>query len=452
LEDFPGPAFVLDGPEGRVGRHNAAFGAWAGLADAAGLALADLLPGDPCAVRLWDEARRTGAAEHHVERRGRDGECSFWSLRARRTPAGVLVCATDLTAVVSAAHAVHASSRDYVAVAAHELRAPLSAIKAWASALDARRASLDPLEADGLGAISRQVDRMNGLLTDLFDAARAGAGALRAVCAQVQVEALLRRALPGGGSSVEIAPDAQRVFVDAAQIEALIGRLLGWMSARRRTAPAATAAFAVREGPEVHLAFADLGPELTRRAEAELFGRTLRAGRGLGLYLCQHIAVANGGRVWRERRAGGARFVLALPVEPRPSSPCAGPGPARVLVGEAEPTRSARVLAALRLEGYVCDGAASGAALFRALDQGLWDVVVADLLALGAGGLADLRRIRERPAPPEVVVIAPSIDRPEVLDGAERAGALVVLSRPVDWAHLVSLVGCATAARLDTSR
>jgi hypothetical protein len=46
-----------------------------------------------------------------------------------------------------------------------------------------------------------------------------------------------------------------------------------------------------------------------------------------------------------------------------------------------------------------------------------------------------------------VVVIAPSAERPEALDGAERAGALAVLPAPVDWPHLVSLVGCVAAAR-----
>src|SRR6185437_15222976 len=255
IEDLPGPAFLLEGPDGRVSNHNAAFAEWAGREDLAGIALGELLPDDPGAARVWHEARTTGGAEHFVERRGRDGESSFWSLRARRTPAGVLVCAGDLTPVAKAAQAVHAAERDYVAVAAHELRAPLSAIKAWASALDARLAPAgllaphppgDPdtpgraapaapaLAADGLGAIARQVDRMNELLTDLVEAACAGGGALVASPEPVDVAALIQRALAAfpHGARVDAPARSGRAFVDAVQIEAVLCRVLGWVAAR----------------------------------------------------------------------------------------------------------------------------------------------------------------------------------------------------------------------------
>jgi signal transduction histidine kinase len=449
MEDFPGPAFLLEGPDGRVSSHNEAFAEWAGQADLTGLALAELLPGDAGAARVWQEARSAGTAEHYVERRGRDGESSFWSLRARRTSRGVLVCAGDLTAVATAAHAVHAVEREYVAVAAHELRAPLSAIKAWASALDGRRADGGGLVADGLGAIARQVDRMNELLTDLFEAARAGAGALSAERAPVAVSALVERAAAASpcAGRVEVAaalPD--QVMVDAAQIEATLGRVLGWVAAR---SPAGRIGIgAAREAGEIHVVVDDPGPELSLRAEGELFGRAVRSarGRGLGLYLCQQLAAANGGRIFRERapEPARARFVLALPGS---LPPPAGAGPARVLVGEPDPARRSRALAALRLEGHEAEGAADGARFFESLARAAFEVAVIDLLMPGAGGLGALARIRARPDAPAVVVLSPSVERPAALDGAERAGALAVLGRPLDWPHLISLVACVAAAR-----
>jgi signal transduction histidine kinase/CheY-like chemotaxis protein len=449
LEDLPGPAFVLDGPEGRVIGHNAAFAAWAGRDDVTGVTLAELLPGDPVARSLCQEARSAGASEHHVERRGRDGERSFWSLRARRTPAGVLVCAADLTALAGAAQAVHASARDYVAVAAHELRAPLSAIKAWASALDGRRGAPGPGDAEGLGAIARQVDRMNDLLTDLFDAARAGSGALHARRAPVAVEALVR-GIGGGSVRPVIHGDLPgRVFVDAGQIQAVLGRLLGWIAGRQPGGEIRVDASVA--GAEVHVSLLDPGPALSRRAEGDLFGRGMRGGRGLGLYLCQHLAAVNGGRVWREPvpDAGGApaaRLVLALPTEQLPGRRREGVA-VRVLVGEADPQHRARGVAALRLEGDEVSGAADGAALFRDLEGGDWDVVVADPALLGDAPCAALQRMRASVAPPVIVVVAPSAERPLALDGAERAGALAVLGRPLDWPHLISLVGCAARGR-----
>ncbi len=467
IEDFPGPAFLLEGPDGRVGSHNVAFAEWAGRGDLAGLSLSDLLPGDPGAGRLWHEARSAGEAEHHVERRGQDGESSFWSLRARRTPAGVLVCAGDLTALAGAAQAVHASARDYVAVAAHELRAPLSAIKAWASALDGRRDGAprrDPgrgaLASDGLGAIARQVDRMDELLTNLFEAARAGAGALSAERAPVAVEALVEHALAASphAARVDVTLDvngalAGRVLVDAGQIEALLCRVLGWVAARLPEGRIALGA--AIEGNDVHLVLDDPGPDVPRGAEGDIFGRAIRARRrrpGLGLYLCQQLAAANGGRIFRERAAGHgapARFVLALPLGlGEPPGPTSRPVPARIVVGEPDAGRRARALSALRLEGHEAEGAADGARLFEALARGC-DVVLIDLRMAGLPpGLAALAHLRaSSPDPPAIVVLSPTDERPEALEGAERAGALAVFGRPLDWPHLISLVGCAASAR-----
>jgi CheY-like chemotaxis protein len=198
----------------------------------------------------------------------------------------------------------------------------------------------------------------------------------------------------------------------------------------------------------VHVVVSDPGPELTRLAEGELFGRSLRnrRSRGIGLYLCQQLAAASGGRLFRERTRGGARFVLALPEE-APPPPCGEPGHAVVLVGDPDPVRRGRTVAALRLDGHEAAGVGDGVALIRSLDERAFDVVVTDLLMPGAGGVAGLSRIRAQPAAPAVIVIAPSAERPEALDGAERAGALAVLATPVDWPHLLSLVGCAAASR-----
>jgi CheY-like chemotaxis protein len=45
------------------------------------------------------------------------------------------------------------------------------------------------------------------------------------------------------------------------------------------------------------------------------------------------------------------------------------------------------------------------------------------------------------------VVTAPSLERPDALAGAERAGAQAVLPKPLDLPHLLALVQNAAAAR-----
>ena len=121
-------------------------------------------------------------------------------------------------------------------------------------------------------------------------------------------------------------------------------------------------------------------------------------------------------------------------------------------MGEPDPVRLSRALGALRLEGVEAQGAPDGARFLEALAEG-HDVVVADLLMPGLSPPADprvaLARIRACGDPP-VIVLSPASERPEALDGVERAGALAVLSRPLDWPHLISLVGCAAGSRRAT--
>jgi signal transduction histidine kinase len=454
LEDLPGPACVLAAERGEVGAHNEAFAAWAGRGELKGVALADLLPGDPGARRLFREARALGVAEHHVERRDADGACSFWILRARRIEGGVLLCAGEVSALAEAAQAMHAAERSYVAVASHELRAPLAAIKAWASALGgrAREKGGAPGNAeiftDGLAAIARQVDRMDELLGDLFAAAESGSGALHAERARVDVGELVRAAVtssPHAARAVVGAIPPANALVDRAHLEAVIGRVLAWIALRTPEGPIAVDAERGENG-ETLVLFADRGPALARRAEGELFGRTARGGRGrgggVGLYLCQQLAAASGARVFRER----GRFVVALPADRLPDR-LAG-GPPRVLVGDADATRLSRALSALRLEGHEATGAATLDLLVEGAEEGAYDVVVADA-ALPGFELASLARLAASASSPAIVLISPSAERPPALEGAERAGALAVLPRPVDWPHLGSLVHCAAAARMD---
>lgn len=444
IEDLPGPACVLAAPEGRVAQHNAAFAVWVGRDSALGVPLGALFPGDEVIARLWEEAAAGAVVEHHVARRGALDATSFWSVRARRIEGGVLVTACDLSAFADAARAVGANQQGFVAIAVHELRAPLSAIKAWASALSTRRGGArgdeEPLRQDGLLAIARQVDGMNELLSDLLEAARHGPGALRAVRVATPASTLIERALVGSPAASRVAieplPD-DRVRVDPRAIAAAVARLVD-AAAKRTEGPIAISA--VRAGAEVHLAVADAGPPFSPAVEAELFGRASRSGRrlGLGLHAVRLFAAASGGRAWHEPGPETPRFVLALPADDAPPSRRAR-GPLRVLVAlPTDAELAARAASVLRLEGH--DVAATPSAHAREPD-----LVLADAASLD-GALAALRG-RPGLEPPVILAVAPVGPRPPALAGAERAGALAVLPTPLDWAEIVALAQITATAR-----
>ena len=74
--------------------------------------------------------------------------------------------------------------------------------------------------------------------------------------------------------------------------------------------------------PRIQVAIADSGPGIPaeiRERIFEPFFTTKKDGTGLGLYICHEMATRNGGEILaRNRAAGGAEFVLTLPIAPRP--------------------------------------------------------------------------------------------------------------------------------------
>jgi signal transduction histidine kinase len=95
----------------------------------------------------------------------------------------------------------------------------------------------------------------------------------------------------------------------------------------RRYAGGATAVTVAGQNGMVRVAIDDQGPGVQREEREAIFGRFARgdagvragsaSGTGLGLSLAvEHIRL-HGGRVWvDENPAGGARFLIELPVGP----------------------------------------------------------------------------------------------------------------------------------------
>lgn len=76
-----------------------------------------------------------------------------------------------------------------------------------------------------------------------------------------------------------------------------------------------------RAGTEMEFAVANTGPALPPESLPHLFefgyrapGLEKVAGFGIGLYSCQRIIAAHGGRIWAERMPDGNRFIFTVPI------------------------------------------------------------------------------------------------------------------------------------------
>jgi two-component system sensor histidine kinase KdpD len=210
----------------------------------------------------------------------------------------------------------------------HDLRSPLTAIKAAAEGL-----SVDGLSDDGrkelLAVVSGESTRLERLVANLLDLSRLQSGAARPRSDWISVEESVRAALsaaaePPGGFVVSIDPDIPLITADAAQLERALVNVAD--NAARHAGSEAVDVRARRTGPRVVIRVTDCGGGIPRDELERIFEPFHRvsgepsAGSGLGLAITRGFIEANGGRVRAESRPGATTFTIDLPVPPHSRS------------------------------------------------------------------------------------------------------------------------------------
>lgn len=235
-------------------------------------------------------------------------------------------------------HKAQDAARDeFLAVAAHELRSPLAAIKGYTDLLVRRETSRpDATERDlrGIQMLARQVDHLVLLINNLLDLSRLDTGhfklLLRPTDLMTIIESSAERVRAGGGRHpIEIqGPETCLLEADELRLEQVFTNLIG--NAARYSPPDSPIVVTVRVDrsagstgvPRAVVAVTDRGPGVTPEAQSRIFDRYYRApsvaavnGLGLGLYLSREIVLLHGGRIWVESIAGqGATFLVELPL------------------------------------------------------------------------------------------------------------------------------------------
>jgi len=207
----------------------------------------------------------------------------------------------------------------------HDLRSPLTAIRAAGDGLESSALELDERDrAELLETIRLETSRLDRLVGNLLDLSRLEAGAARPQLELWPVDELISRALEALGAdaarvSVRQAGELPPVRIDAAQLERALANVLE--NALRLSSPTDEVTVTVSaSGPEVFVRVDDQGPGLGHDDLERIFEPFEgRSGTGLGLAIARGFAEANGSRLWAEPRPGsGASFIFALPAAPRP--------------------------------------------------------------------------------------------------------------------------------------
>jgi len=211
---------------------------------------------------------------------------------------------------------------------AHELKTPLTSVKAAVTALQSGAAASSEQHRELLAIIGEESDRLNRLISDAVRMARIEASTLQPKlrpCAPAEiVRAALEeagRATAGRQVQVSVSDSLPAVTADPELIRVALGILM--QNAAAYSPPQTP--IRIRAGIlERFVCFrvADEGPGIAAEERERVFQKYYRGSRagsapglGLGLGIAREIISAHGGRIWTEdAEGGGAQFSFTLPV------------------------------------------------------------------------------------------------------------------------------------------
>jgi PAS domain S-box-containing protein len=224
---------------------------------------------------------------------------------------------------------------EFLSIASHELKTPLTALQLQLLALHDQIAPVDEGVTKKVGRAMRVGDRLGQLVEALLDVSRIATGKLKLnfeafdlTDAVREIVERLRISAASAGCELSIGvADRLNGQWDRLRIEQVLMNLISNSITHAAGTPIQLSAS--REDDVAILKVQDKGPGIPEADLARIFGRFERAsstrhygGMGLGLYVADQIAKAHGGTVVASNLpGGGACFTVRLPLNPQQPAP-----------------------------------------------------------------------------------------------------------------------------------
>ena len=279
------------------------------------------------------------------------------------TVEGIFVQAVEVTEQVLVRKQVEELSRlkdEFLAVASHDLRTPVTSIKGYGQLLQRNllrqqqaqlsRAATGPatFESDTkffenslrvVATVLNQINRLNELINRLLDFSRIVEGQLSLqYTPQTDLVKLVQETVANLGMTTEhhrivmqpLPPtfDKLPVAYDEARLEQVLNNLISNAIKYSPSGTQITVGIEPLRPNEVIIWVRDEGHGISPEEQKHLFERFYRvrnrplhdkSGLGLGLYISAEIVKQHGGRIWVESESGqGSTFYVALPLSPDP--------------------------------------------------------------------------------------------------------------------------------------
>lgn len=220
---------------------------------------------------------------------------------------------------------------DFIAIASHELKTPLTSTKAYIQLLQSRsEKSGDEFTMMALAKVDQQINKMQSLIKGFLDVARIESGRLDLQKELFLFHELIKEAADevmavSQGYNIMIEQnDVAEVIADRYKIFQVLDNLLRnavKYSPYNRTIYVRSTC----DSSKILVSVRDEGIGISKADMQGLFGRFYRvenpntahiSGFGVGLYICSEIVRHHNGRIWAESIPGkGSTFFFSIPLE-----------------------------------------------------------------------------------------------------------------------------------------
>ncbi|WP_090985211.1 PAS domain-containing sensor histidine kinase [Pedobacter suwonensis] len=239
----------------------------------------------------------------------------------------IIHAATDVTKLVQ----LQQQKDEFLGIASHELKTPVTSIKAYAQVLERMiRSEGDEKKATMVRKMDQQLNRLTGLIGDLLDVTKIQSGKMTFNPIEFDFDAVVEDIVDEMqhiSSKHKIICNLESnaiVFADKERIGQVITNFLSNAIKYSTDADEIDVATYSQNG-EVILSVRDYGIGISEDLQHLVFDQFYRVdgnlqhtypGLGLGLYISAEIIKSEGGRIWVESTAGeGATFFFALKIK-----------------------------------------------------------------------------------------------------------------------------------------
>jgi len=299
-------------------------------AGAVGVTLAVLL-----GRRVTNASRRVG----EMVRRLGDGDGGI-GVRPAAAPGELAALASELeqtsarlAEAQAQAAALERSRRELVAWVSHDLRTPLAGVRAMVEALEDRVVEDDDTVARYYATMRREIDRLAGLVNDLFELSRIQSGSLNLDIESVALDELVGDAVAGAAIAAsakgidlrgEVGEPSPVVELSTPEMVRVVRNLLD--NAIRHTPPGGVVVITAGlddSGSCAEVSVQDACGGIPERDLDSVFEMAYRGdaartpgdgGGGLGLAVARGLVEAHHGEISVHNQGPGCRFTVRLPL------------------------------------------------------------------------------------------------------------------------------------------